>query len=396
MNDDELFRRLAAHAGSAEVDPGFDDRLYDLLQGEMGRRRRSTRTVLLLVAALLLALAVGSTILVGSGIVDPPVLPESRAPRLAYSVDGDIYLADWDGGDAVRVADGVALDGRSPQCGQLSGVVWAPDGRHFAYRSTGDDPCPEEVHVRDAEGHLVTSVSGSGWDVSWSPDSTRFATWVEVFETIGIYGIDGERQALLTVPGGCDAGDDDPQWSPDGTSVVVESWRCEMPIDGSTPQRLLHTDPRANYEWVYSPDGTRVAFVEVLDRSVVIAEADGTVLQVVGDDSADTWYDSLVWSPSGDRVLFSRESLSGADFPQAASELRMVDIGTGQVTTIAAEPGIRPIRFSPEGDRILFSTGGDLGPTELWSIDTDGSHMRLLVRNPVHVAGDWQPVTGGD
>jgi Tol biopolymer transport system component len=342
------------------------------------------RLVLIIAAAALLALAVGTAVIVGMGIMKLPVLPTSSTPRLAYEIDGDIYLADWDGANAVRVADGGG-----------EGKMWAPDGRHFAYRSA------EEVHVRDAEGRLVASVPGSGWDVGWSPDSTRIATWVGLFETIGIYGIEGERQALLTAPS-CGSGDHDPVWSPDGRSVVVESWSCEMPIDGSGFRFLSAPDPRAHYEWVYSPDGTRVAYVtkggdcETFTSSIVIAEATGTELKVVHEESLPSpWYDNLVWSPSGDRLLFSRTPRSQCDFRSAASELRQVDISTGRVTTIAAVPGIRPIRLSPDGDRILFATWDDSQAaryTGLWSIDTDGSRMQLLVPNTGF--GDWQPLLG--
>lgn len=364
---------------------------------------RVVRPTLLLVTALLLVLVIGGAALVLSGNVD---LPGSSAPRLAYSLDGDIYLADLDGANPVLVADGAAANGGLATCAGFGGPNWSPDGRHFAYRSGWTDDCPGEVHVRDAEGRLVASVPGVGWDLSWSPDSTRIATWIDLWETIGIYGIDGERQALLTVPQ-CGSGDHDPVWSPDGKSVVVESWLCEVPIDGGTPRWFLFgTDPRANYKWVYSPDGTRVAYVQIRgegDRSLVIAEADGTVLQDVHDESADVWYDSPVWSPSGDRVLFSWTPLvdigRGAEIlPHTVSELRVLDIGTGQVTTLAAEPGISPIGFSAEGDRILFSTRDLDGPVvvneALWSMDADGSDPHLLVPNTT--SGEWQPVTGSD
>lgn len=361
---------------------------------------RRVRPTLLLVAALLLALIMGGAALVLSGNVEPPV-PGSSAPRLAYSLDGDIYFADLDGANAVLVADGAAAIGDA-DCETVlgGGLKWSPDGRHFAYRSGWTDDCPGEVHVRDAEGRLVASVPGVGWDLSWSPDSTRIATWIDLWETIGIYGIDGERQALLTAPR-CGSGDHDPVWSPDGTSVVVQSWPCEMPIDGSTFRFLQATDPRAHYLWVYSADGTRVAYVtkggdcDTFDSSLVIAEAGGTMLQVVHEESAPSpWYSDFVWSPSGDRLLFSWTPRSECDFLSAASELRLVDVGTGQVTTLATGPGFWPIRFSPEGDRILFWTRDDEGSTGLWSMDADGSHMQLLAPNTND--GDWQPLPGSD
>jgi Tol biopolymer transport system component len=328
------------------------------------------------------------------------------SPRLAYELEGDIYLADWDGGNAVRVADS-GSDKDGSQCGSDAGgegTMWAPDGRHFAYRSQGGDPCLGEVHVRDAQGLLVASVPGAGWDIGWSPDSTRFATWVELFKTIGIYSLDGERRALLTLTPGCTpSGDIDPLWSPDGKSVLVSP--CEVPIDGGAPLRT--PAPRSlvrstGWQVSWSPDGTRVAYVtstgdgETYDSSLVIAEASGTVLQVFHEESAPSpyyWY--FVWSPSGDRVLFTWDPRTedGGAF-DAAQELRQLDVGSGQATTIAAEPGIRAIRFSPDGDRILFTTFDSSNYTGLWSMNTDGSDMQLLV--PDTGFGDWQPHPGGD
>ena len=360
---------------------------------------RSARPLLLLAAAMLLALAVGGAALALSRLVDPP--PGSSVTHLAYGLDGDIYLADADGQNPVRIADGepAGENGELEHCSTLGGggPIWSPDGRYVAYRSQWDDVCEGIVYLSDAEGNPVASFPGVGWLISWSPDSTRVATWVQLWHTIGIYGIDGERQALLTVPAGCGSGDHDPVWSPDGASVVVESWRCEMPIDGGTPRPLPAGDVRSHYTWVYSPDGTRVAYVEIRgegDRSLVIAEADGTVLHVIDDDS---WYEGVVWSPSGDRVLYSSAPLGGS-----GADLRKVDIGTGQVTTLASEPGILPLGFSAEGDRILFSTRGfDEGPdgpvvvdSGLWSMNADGSDPQLLVPNTTW--GEWQPITGSN
>ena len=81
--------------------------------------------------------------------------------------------------------------------------MWSPDGRHLAYRRGGGlDACCGTVFITDPAGHVVASFPGTGWLVSWSPDSTRVATWVELDKTIGIYGLDGVRRALLPLPPG--------------------------------------------------------------------------------------------------------------------------------------------------------------------------------------------------
>ena len=99
---------------------------------------RSAGRSLLLAAAMLLALAVGGAALALSGILDPPVppVPQHRPEiQLAYGLDGDIYLAEADGTNPVRIADGVPSDD-ARQCDSSFygfGPMWSPDGRYLAY-----------------------------------------------------------------------------------------------------------------------------------------------------------------------------------------------------------------------------------------------------------------------
>lgn len=82
MTDERLFALLAAHAGPADVDPGFEDRLYALLQSEMRRPQRSARPTLLLAAALLAILAISAAIAIGSGVIELPwVVDGSPTPN---------------------------------------------------------------------------------------------------------------------------------------------------------------------------------------------------------------------------------------------------------------------------------------------------------------------------
>jgi DNA-binding SARP family transcriptional activator/Tol biopolymer transport system component len=304
-----------------------------------------------------------------------------RLGSLAYGVDGDIYVAEWDGSNPVRIADGrppkeCVLGWPGEYWGE--GPIWSPDGRYLAYRHTNCDG-PEDawrhVVISDPQGNVIAEFPGDGWDISWSPDSTRVAVWATVFEAIGVFGVDGERQALLTMPPGWrPAGDHDPVWLPDGKSLVLQG--VVIPIDGSTPYKL----PSAR--GTPSPDGSHVAHAS--RKSLVIAGVDGSNPQVVFDDGV--W--NPVWSPTGDRIAFTTWKRGSG----GVNHLRVLDAATGTVTLLAEAGGsdqLEVIDFSPESDRILFARmEGRIGAGSLWSVNADGSDApRRLVA--VTSWGDW-------
>ena len=209
---------------------------------------------------------------------------------------------------------------------------------------------------------------------------------------IGIFGLDGVRQKLLTVPHGLMApGYFDPVWSPDGASLLVPRG-VEIPIDGSTPRRLPANDPRSHWFVTYSPDGARVAYVATgALGSLFVAAADGSQARALTSDGVE----GLVWSPAGDRIAFDAQMVGvSSNGGRPASELRVVDVASGTVTSLAGMRGnesISVLSFSPDGDRILFSRTNTNDGSSLWSINVDGSDPHRLVTGSGW--GDWQPLS---
>lgn len=353
--------------------------------------RWSTALILLLVVAAL----VGGAILVGARLFQPSPIPAGRLGHLVYGLDGDIFVADWDGRNPVRIADGVADPGGGGPagCGTFwgEGPMWSPDGRHLAYRSGGDG-CPGIVYVSDPAGHPVASFPGTGWLVSWSPDSRRVATWVDLDTTIGIYGLDGARQALLTLPPGFAVeGDYDPLWSPDGRSLLIrlapprpsEVW--ELPVDGGTPRPVPTDDPRSHWGATFSRDGARVVYNEA--GNVVVADADGTQRRLLAESGNRPSSGSILWSPTGDRVAFTWSY----DALGTLKNLRVMEMASGNALELTSSSEIGPIHFSPEGDRILFWKTDHNDVPSLWSVDVHGSDSQLLVSGTSWGDWQWQP-----
>ena len=308
-----------------------ESRTVDLEQGDferlLGRRERKQRNRRIRAGALgvIVALATGLVLvrsLTSDGIpADPPVEPRpapAASGTLAYVLDGDIYVADPDGSNAARIADG-RPDEDCAGIGEYwaEGPMWSPDGRYLAYRysdCSSSEHIGRDVVISDAEGNVLATFPAQGWDIAWSPDSTRVAVWDSVFETIGVYGVDGARQTQLTMPSGwTPVGDHDPVWMPGGTSLLVRN--VEVPLDGATP-RQLPWDPEA-----YSPDGTHVVYRD--HRSLTVTRSDGSEPREVFGD----WTYDNTWSPTGDRIAFTT-SVRGP----VSAELRVFDVATGTVT----------------------------------------------------------------
>jgi Tol biopolymer transport system component len=389
-----------------------ESQTVDLEHGDferlLRRRERKQRNRRIGAGALALALMVlGTAVLLRAfqpdhTPADRPVQPAPMAlGALAYGVDGDIYVADSDGSNPVRIAGGSPVDGAGA-CGEpehraiVFGTAWSPDGRYLAYWGDWDCPFTQKawgtVVITDPDGNLVASFPAQGWTISWSPDSTRVAVWDSWGQgdaTIGVYGLDGVRQAALTVPASLrPSGDYSPVWSRDGASILLPG--VQVPLDGGTPRKLPADDLTHHWGAAYSPDGSRVAYYidysnqgccSSNEGSIVVADADGPDAQEVGGPT-EFW--DAAWSPSGDRIAFVHDY----------NELRMKDVTTGTVTSLIRVEGsgsLRVIEFSPDGDQIFFSRREDRNSivSSLWSVNADGSDPSRLVTR-IEWA-DWRP-----
>jgi Tol biopolymer transport system component len=311
--------------------------------------------------------------------------------KLAYTRNG-VYVAKWDGTDPVRIAGGggptetATGPVRPADVGYGEAPVWSPDGRYLAYQGESHGASYRRIlTITDARGHLLASFPREGWQIAWSPDSTRVAVWVRLGRTIGIFNVHGVREKLLTLPPGLmEPGDFDPLWSPDGSSLVVPSG-VEIPLGGSTPRQLPAGDPRSHWGWWYSPDGSRAAFLGGSSQ-LVVAAADGSRARVLVPGEVG----NAAWSPTGDRIAFDTSTSIGlTQVIGPSQEIGVADVASGKVTMLLSVGIGRVVGFSPDGRLVLFLRVDPQGMISLWSVRTDGSKPRRLVTGTEW--GEWQP-----
>jgi len=148
-------------------------------------------------------------------------------------------------------------------------------------------------------------------------------------------------------------------YSSDGKSVAYVSypegvlWRANP--DGSNPTQL--TDPPVypkSLRW--SPDGSEILFVDRTPQGPdamysVPADGSGKPRRLLPQDrEAET---DPSWSPDGRKIVFSTSPNVGAS---SKSDLRILDIATGNVAIIPASDGLLVPRWSPDGLSIAAMT----------------------------------------
>ena len=130
---------------------------------------------------------------------------------------------------------------------------------------------------------------------------------------------------------------------------------------------------------VWSPDGTKIAFVRNADIHVMNADGTGVVNLTPGTFSTE---DSPTWSPDGSQIAFrsSREAALGFKIfrMDAADGSDVVRITDGVIAD--REPD-----WSPSGLRIAFVRNGDI-----WTIRPDGSDLQFVTGGTLRQV-DWSP-----
>lgn len=183
-----------------------------------------------------------------------------------------------------------------------------------------------------------------------------------------------------------------PAWSPDGSQLVF--WRAGreeqnglwiMQADGSQA-RLLFETTASIWAIRWSPDGSRIAFVNVvvpegpateLDFSddLYVMNADGTEVTPLITDGHVTDFD---WSPDGTRLVIERLFAIGED--RLGSDLAIVGADAGREQPLTTDGVSQDPTWSPDGSSIVYvgSATGNVRDRDLFAIAPDGSGLVQL------------------
>jgi len=188
----------------------------------------------------------------------------------------------------------------------------------------------------------------------------------------------------------------------DGPKVI----RLQMPPDQHRSTLCDNIScgfgPGAGFADVYwSPDATQLAFVSTSrdhqDEKVRVADAATGAIREVMEETSDTWlesgFDKVDWQPlwaSNELLWYSEKSDWG--------HLYLYDLGTGRLKnpiTSGDWTVLQVLRVDEPSHTIWFTAAGrepgDPYFEHLYSVRTDGSHLRLLTPDSANHVIDFAP-----
>jgi Tol biopolymer transport system component len=192
----------------------------------------------------------------------------------------------------------------------------SPDGRELAFLSNLDGP--ERLMVEDLRSGAVRELVRHGdhpilGNPHWSPDGRRIVFSSNWRLGHHIYTVDvatgQQRRISPLTSGGCE-----PRFSRDGRKVAYVSRGFMAPTSrlvehdlASDQEKVLVDWPALNYDPVYSPDGSELAFASnIAGRFAIYRQrlADGRAWRVTfgPGDARNPDYRPVAGAPSGERV----------------------------------------------------------------------------------------------